>query len=245
MGSIIGDEKIRVTAEQFQPGDREGRTQFQPISRDWVSFLAEYFTYSSATRIAINGIKPTEFFQKGDRLRILQTTYKWFVVTTVVDSTDTTGYIDVTAGIDYTVANAAITEIASSRFTKPEGFPETFEFTAAPFAVSGSISSVTPVANANYFTIDPSGLLRLNVDVQFTASSASEVFLPLPVTTVDTGSSGSTGSDWILTVTNGTPTNGYYTFLSGGNFAEPSIQPVDGIFDLASAVSGVIEARLA
>jgi hypothetical protein len=87
-----------------------------PISSAW--------TYASATTITIptNG---TLVYQVGDRVRLKQGGgYKYFVVTAVAAT-----LLTVYGGSDYTVTNAAITDMAYSRAPKPFGFPGHFNFT--------------------------------------------------------------------------------------------------------------------
>lgn len=125
---IISDAKVYQPAEKSVNTDRIGRTQFQPLSRDWVEFDPENFGYSSPVLIEVNNLKPSEFFQKGDRARIKQTTYRWFYIVEVNDLTDSSGTVKFAAGKDYVVDDAPITELATSRIQLPEGFPFFFNF---------------------------------------------------------------------------------------------------------------------
>jgi hypothetical protein len=93
---------------------------------DWTSFKPTNFTYSTANKITISGYTPSSFFQIGDRIKIVQTTAKYFVVGAVGSD-----YINVYGGSDYTVANATITEFYLSREVRPAGFPAYFNYTAS------------------------------------------------------------------------------------------------------------------
>jgi microcystin-dependent protein len=65
----------------------------------------------------------TGLFSAGTRLRLLQTTYKWFIVTAM--GVYSGGYTPVTiyGGTDYTLTNAAITDVRYSLEKAPAGFP--------------------------------------------------------------------------------------------------------------------------
>lgn len=82
----------------------------------WVD-PSETWTYASATTITV----PTGAASKyavGDKIKLTQTTVKYFYVTAVADT-----LLTVTAGTDYTVANAAITSPYYSKVESPVGHP--------------------------------------------------------------------------------------------------------------------------
>lgn len=82
----------------------------------------ETWEYLSATSITIPA-GGTNFYSAGDRIKITQTTVKYFYVIGV-----TSTVLTVTGGIDYTVANAAITANYYSKMQSPVGFPNYFNW---------------------------------------------------------------------------------------------------------------------
>lgn len=130
---VTKDKNIYIPAAQLQPHDDGGRTQFQPLSNDWTGFVLTdsngdpNFEYSSSTRITIStnlDVSPEDYFQKGDRLWIVQGgVSKWFAIIAA-----TTTYIDVFGGSSYSVSNEEITYLASSRLDRPYNYPSSFEF---------------------------------------------------------------------------------------------------------------------
>jgi hypothetical protein len=127
-------------------------------------------TYVSSTSIKFSGVDYTGIIQKGDKLYIDQSGNKYFYITAVTFSTDTT--VTVTGGSDYTVANAAIVNPQFSKQATPQGFPLQFNWTpgytgfssnptvtAAKFSISGGMVNVTYIqdsagtSNATGFTI--------------------------------------------------------------------------------------------
>lgn len=139
----------------------------------WVS-AGETWTYASATTLTISGDK-TGRYQKGDKIKLTQTTVKYFYVINVVYSSPNTT-ITVTGGTDYTLANAAITANYYSKATTPQGFPGYFAYAPTP---TGFSANPTLLAE---FTI--TGVI-CHVSIFCTAngtSNATTLTVPAPVT---------------------------------------------------------------
>jgi hypothetical protein len=94
----------------------------------------ETWTYVSATSFRISGDKTTRY-QKGDKIKLTQTTVKYFYVVSVVYSSPNTT-ITVTGGTDYTLANAAISANYFSKAESPQGFPGRFAYAPTPTGFS-------------------------------------------------------------------------------------------------------------
>lgn len=83
--------------------------------------------YASATSFTISGDQ-RDHFTKGLKLKLTQTTVKYFYVVAVsYDGSTTT--VTVTGGTDYTLANATISDKYYSPSATPHGFPQWFAFT--------------------------------------------------------------------------------------------------------------------
>lgn len=100
------------------------------INTGWIP-NNDTWTYASATTFTIAGVDRTAMFPKGTKIKLTQTTVKYFYVVGSAFSTNTT--ITVTGGSDYTLANAAITSPYYSYASTPQGFPYFFAY-----AVSGT-----------------------------------------------------------------------------------------------------------
>lgn len=89
----------------------------------WIT-AGETWTYASADdptfTFTITGDKSTKYYP-GMRIKLTQTSEKFFIITKVAVSTDTT--ITVYGGTDYDLANAAITDPYYSNAKAPAGFP--------------------------------------------------------------------------------------------------------------------------
>lgn len=94
----------------------------QPYQGDYLQFISTYFTYSSVTRITVSEITPSDFFQIGDFIYLVQSgTTKYFYIFGVG-----TDYLDIYAGTDYTLANSTITEFGKAVVPNPLGAPSFF-----------------------------------------------------------------------------------------------------------------------
>jgi hypothetical protein len=119
----------------------------------WIDDTAETWTYASGSgggpaSFTIAGIDLTAKYTPGTRIKLTQTTAKFFVVTSSTFSTNTT--VNITGGIDYTLANAAISLNYHSYQQNPQGYPGWFRYTptivgatsvstSCQFAVSGRV----------------------------------------------------------------------------------------------------------
>jgi hypothetical protein len=105
------------------------------------------WTYASATTFTIAGVDRTSIFTKGTKLFLTQTTGKYFYVVSSAFGTDTT--VTVTAGDDYSLANAAITAPYYSYQSNPQGFPKVFNYTPTLTGFSAN-----PTNTVNRFFVD-------------------------------------------------------------------------------------------
>jgi len=103
--------------------------EFSPnaVSLDgWLS-AGEVLTYASATTFTVAGDR-TAKYQKGTRLKLTQTTTKYFVCVGVSFAAGVTT-VTVTGGSDYSLANAVISDPYYSYAVSPQGYPDWFAYT--------------------------------------------------------------------------------------------------------------------
>lgn len=86
----------------------------------WI-YDTDTWTYVSATSFKIAGKNVAYRFPKGTKIKLVQTTTKYFYVVATAFSTDTT--VTITGGSDYTLAEAAISGQAYSYAAAPQGYP--------------------------------------------------------------------------------------------------------------------------
>lgn len=101
----------------------------------WVA-AGQTLTFVSATTFTVTGDKTTTY-TTGTRLKLTQTTPKYFVVVSSSFGAGVTT-VTVTGGNDYTLANAAITFPFYSYEVNPQGYPEWFTFTTVATGYSST-----------------------------------------------------------------------------------------------------------
>lgn len=94
----------------------------------WVSDTATW-TFATAATFTVVGDE-TAKFQKGTRIKLTQTTVKYFVVVGSSFAAGTTT-VTITGGDDYALASAAISDTYYSYAASPEGYPDWFDFSAS------------------------------------------------------------------------------------------------------------------
>lgn len=159
------------------------------VSTDGWNLTAVVLTYSSAdspTFVATTASDLTGIISVGMKLKLTQTTVKYFIVT-AIDATTITLY----GGTDYTLANAAITLVSYSQAREPFGFPvsplkwqvkvpDTSARTQSSPSAStwynlGSQSIVLPIGtwNVDYCMYGRAVITNTFVDMQVTLSTAN------------------------------------------------------------------------
>ena len=105
--------------------------------KSWDGWIqpTDTWTYVSATSFKITGSDVSAKFPVGTKIKLTQTTAKYFYVTACSFSTDTT--VTITGGSDYSLANAAITSPNISYMDTPQGFPDWFNWTPTYANLSG------------------------------------------------------------------------------------------------------------
>jgi len=139
--------------------------------------------YASATTFTITG-NQTAKFARGTKLKLTQTTVKYFyVVSASYSSPNTT--VTVTGGVDYTLANAAITATYYSNQLVVPGFATNglFDWSGAS-GINIQGFSGTPTQNASFSMLG--GLVVLYMNITGT-SSADTMTGTLPVTPTVSG----------------------------------------------------------
>lgn len=131
------------------------------------------WAYASATTITVPSGAASKY-QKGDKIKLTQTTVKYFYIVGVADTV-----LTVTGGSDYTVANAAITSPYFSKMENPQGFPLAFAFTPTLTAETGTITTAS--VNGAFSLHGGLCYVRYVVSVTNNGSGATANRLTLPI----------------------------------------------------------------
>lgn len=144
----------------------------------WIN-TADTWTYATATTFTIAGVDRTAQFPKGTKIKLTQTTAKYFYVTSSSFSTDTT--VTVTGGSDYSLANAAITSPALSYDATPQAFPSWFNW--APTITNVTLGNGT--LTAKYSMSGKTVHFKLRIVFGSTTAISDVPVIPLPVTAIN------------------------------------------------------------
>lgn len=163
-------------------------------------------SYASATTITNpTGIDWTTYLRKGDKIKLTQTTVKYFYVTGVTSTT-----LSITGGSDYTLTNAAISEFYYSK-GDPLGFPDSFAFTVSITGFSANPNMI------GRFTLKGNICTVFYTSTTNGTSNATTYTVSLPITA-------KTVADFVwrnfaLVVDNGTAQDGIIRILSAATTA--------------------------
>lgn len=176
------------------------------IGTGWIPFPGT-FTYASADSPTFTFTISGDYsgvLSPGMRIKLTQTTIKYFIITAVSFSSPNTT-VTVYGGTDYTLANATITSPCYSNFKAPFGFPLnpvkwTVSFTdvtqrsqATPTAATwynlGSVSFAFPIGSWNisyrtYLQSMRSAAAEVSIDTTLSSSSSSETNNELTVSSL-------------------------------------------------------------
>lgn len=150
-----------------------GSSRFAGIFDGWVA-ADETLTYASSTTFTCSATLAANL-STGDKLKLSQTTVKYFYVVSVSGTT-----VTVTGGTDYTLANAAITLPFYSKDTSPTGFPEYFAYTPTITSASGSFTSVS--ASSRFKLIGKTLVSQGSIVITTNGTAASAIFMTIPLT---------------------------------------------------------------
>lgn len=144
-------------------------------SDGWISADTDGWTYASATTFTITG-DFSVLYDNGDKIKLTQTTVKYFYIVGVSYSAPTTT-ITVTAGDDYTLANAAITNAFFSKQQTPDAFPQYFNYTPTYTGFSAA-----PSGGVRQFIIQGKMCIFNHYPANDGTSNATNFFISIPVT---------------------------------------------------------------
>lgn len=143
----------------------------------WIP-ASETWTYASASTFTIVGDK-TGTYNKGDRIKLTNSTLKYFVVSSVSYGGGNTT-VTVFGGNTYSLVNSAITLPYYSKVPAPNGYPSSFQWTSTMggWTTTTTTTQLAVYGQMCYFFYDVTG-----------TSNATNATLSLPIAVVLTGTS--------------------------------------------------------
>lgn len=160
----VTDHRLFV-AESVATGAAVWR-QIYPADSGWIEVF-ETWTYASADAptftFTVVGDKSTKYYP-GMRIKLTQTTVKYFIITKVVYSSPNTT-ITVYGGTDYTLANAAIIYPYYSSAKAPAGFPLDPTKWTVTVTDSTQRSKTTDISDSTWYNIDAAAQISVPIGI--------------------------------------------------------------------------------
>jgi hypothetical protein len=162
------------SANHYLKTDGAGVLSFAAASGStdgWTTDSGSTWTYASATTI---NVADGTLFVKGTRIKLTQTTAKYFVVVGISGNV-----ITVTGGTDYTVANAAITTQQYSHQASPVGYPGSFAYTPTVTSEGGTFTTTVPAGKFRVISNTCFLSLKIGVTTVGTATGGMDITVPI------------------------------------------------------------------
>lgn len=159
------------------------------LSTGWIGD-ANTWVYVSAdgpTFVASVDADVTEYISPGMRLRVMQTTYQYFIVTAVGSYSGGATLVTMYGGTDYTLADETITSISFANAKAPIGFPVSPEKWTETFSTTSYFEKVGPTNDVWYdtgFSLDvPIGVWHVSYDTVAWTGGGDQIKTTLSTTT--------------------------------------------------------------
>ncbi len=206
----------------------------------WVDDTAETWTYASGSgggtaTFTVTGDQ-TAKYTTGTRIKLTQTTVKYFVVASSSVAAGTTT-VTITGGSDYTLANAAISANYHSYMSNPQGYPGWFNFAAAVTGYASTTDVITKFAVVGkevslwLYIRGTSNATTLTLTLPIAAASGTSNTNWSAIVRIASNAAFASGLAAILTNTSTTVLNVFATAAAGA-FANTGIKVLEaGIFN--------------
>jgi len=153
-------------------------------ANDGWTTVDDTWTYSSATEITVPS-GAASLYSPGMRIKLTQTTVKYFIVVAVADT-----ILTIYGGTDYTLVSAAISEISFSTHKAPIGFPLdpakwTVETTSTSDSTKNAPANGTWYNQGGSITI-PIGAWVVSYSLLLGATEATDYLMPICYATLST-----------------------------------------------------------
>lgn len=178
VGAGILTAALKISADSFNLAEVHSDGLWIPATDGWIPFNAT-LTYVSANSFSLVG-DWTDRISKGDKIKVTDTTIKYFSVFSVVFSAGTTT-VSITAGIDNTLSGGAITLPFLSHDVSPAKFPGWFNWTPS-YSASGAMTWTSVTTNTAKFRIERDAcFFMIDADGTTGGTASNHLYATLPV----------------------------------------------------------------
>lgn len=177
------------------------------LSLDWKQAISGTSTYASSTTFTCSGDQ-TSVFKVAKKLRIKQTTLKYFIVTASSYNAGTnTTTVTITGGSDYSLANAALTEVLISELDYPDGWPGWFNFTPSTTGITSesSVCRFAVIGRNVFLALNLTGTSNNGakaITLPITPANISSIQWITPLTVKDNGTVQTTPGEIVINPNN-------------------------------------------
>ncbi len=231
-GNLQGADQVAIN---------RGGTSYRAVALQdgWIDDTAETWTYASGSgggtaTFTVTG-DVTAKYTVGTRIKLTQTTVKYFTVIAVSVASGTTT-VTITAGTDYTLANAAISVNYHSYAANPQGYPGWFNWLPVYTGFTGAVTTslakfaiVGRILTINFGFNGTSNATTLTFTSPVPTVSSSIVPVQVRDNTVTQAAAGS-----VLSAGGGSTTITGRIIMSGGNWTNSGNKGMGGVaaFDI-------------
>jgi hypothetical protein len=165
---MASDSATKVPSQQSVKAYVDANATTDVTPKDgWIP-VSDTWTYASASTITVPA-GATAIYKKGDKIKLTQTTVKYFHIESVADT-----LLTIIVNSDYTLANEAITSPHYSHIANPVGFPSFFNW-------AGALTGFSNVGTATYRYSISGGVCTIGVFNTGGSSNATTKALTLPI----------------------------------------------------------------
>lgn len=171
---VIDDDTMAAASATTLATSESIKRYATPVD-GWIS-AGETWSYASATTITVPSGAAAKY-SKGDKIKLTQTTVKYFYIVGVADE-----LLTITAGSTYTLANEAITDNYYSHVENPVGFPSFFNWSPSPTWGGGTTNPTSLTVAYGAFSVSGrTCFLTFRADVVRGSGNRTNVKFPTPI----------------------------------------------------------------
>jgi len=176
---------VTIDGLLIKDGRVAGWDAWMPAEQTW--------TYASATTITIPAGGAAKY-AKGDKIKLTQTTVKYFSIVGVADTV-----LTITAGTSYTLVDAAISANYYSKVENPQGFPDWFDWTPT-WTGRGSLTTTSVTNHLARFRISGKTLTcQLKTNLTTGGTTDIQIYFTAPVNLLQATANWQTFHGWAYT----------------------------------------------